>query len=353
MKRTPLHEQHVQLGGRMVEFGGYSMPIQYAGIIEEHEAVRTRAGLFDVSHMSNLWITGPEAVATLNKALVADVSKIPVGGTKYSAILRDDGTILDDLYVFHLPRGYHVIPNAGMNEAVAQRIQSQGSAKVEDVTQDTAILALQGPRAEDILEAIMGRDFEDLKRFHLTQAPDLGHDAFISRTGYTGEDGFELVVPADKAPALWSSIMEAGAPHGIAPVGLGARDTLRLEKGYCLAGNEFEGGRTPLEAGLSWLIHWDHDFAGKSALEKQKADGAKQKLVGLKLEGKGIPRHGFPIQHEGKDVGIVTSGTMSPTLKEGIALGYVDAALAKPDTRVDVNVRGKPVPARIVKLPFV
>ena len=353
LKRTALHERHVPLGARMVEFAGFDMPVQYAGILEEHEAVRTAAGLFDVSHMSNLWVTGPDAAATLTKALVADVHRIPVGGTKYSVVLNDDGTIIDDLYVFHVPRGYHVIPNAGQNEVVAKRIREMGNANVEDVTMKTAILALQGPRAEAILTEAMGRSFADLKRFHLTQAPTLGADAFISRTGYTGEDGFELVFPADRAPETWDLLLKVGKAHGLKPVGLGARDTLRLEKGYCLAGNEFAGGRTPLEAGLSWLIQWDHDFAGKAALEKQKAAGPKQKLVGLKVTGKGIPRHGMPVQASGHTIGVVTSGTLSPVLKEGIALAYVDAPHAPVGTKLDVLVREKPVAAEVVKLPFV
>ena len=337
----------------MVEFAGYEMPVQYTSILEEHEAVRTSAGLFDVSHMSNLWVTGPDAVATLSKALVADVGAVPVGGSKYTAILRDDGTILDDLYVFHLPRGFHVIPNAGQNAAVASRISSMGTARVEDVTERTAILALQGPKAAEILEKALDRSFSDLKRFHLTQAPSLGEDAFISRTGYTGEDGFELVFPGDRAPETWDLLLKVGKAHGLKPVGLGARDTLRLEKGYCLAGNEFASGRTPLEAGLGWLIHWDHEFAGKAPLVKQKAEGPKRKLVALKVTGKGIPRHGMPVAKGGREVGEVTSGTMSPTLKEGIALAYVETALAAAGTELDIMVREKPVAARVVKLPFV
>lgn len=352
LKRTALHAQHVALGARMVEFAGFDMPVQYAGILEEHEAVRTAAGLFDVSHMSNLWATGPDAAATLSKALVADIGAIPVGGTKYTAILETDGTIVDDLYVFHVPRGYHVVPNAGMNEVVARAIRQAGLAPVEDVTSRTAILALQGPAAARILEDAMQRSFADLKRFTLTQAPQLGADAFISRTGYTGEDGFELIFPTERAPETWDLLLKVGKPHGLKPIGLGARDTLRLEKGFCLAGNEFAGGRTPLEAGLGWLIHWDHDFVGKAPLAKQKQEGPKQKLVALKVSGKGIPRHGMPVAKEGHVVGVVTSGTLSPTLKEGIALAYVPTPLAAVGNELDIVVREKPVAARVVKLPF-
>jgi aminomethyltransferase len=353
LKRTPLHDLHVKLGARMVPFAGYDMPVQYAGVLEEHEAVRQRAGLFDVSHMSNLWVTGPEAAATLSKALVADVHQVPANGTKYSAILRDDATILDDLYVFHTPKGYHVVPNAGMNDEVAARIRSAGHAPLQDVTRDWAILALQGPEAEPILEATLKRSFADLKRFHLTQAPELGPDAFISRTGYTGEDGFELFFPAARAVEVFEGLLAAGKPHGLVPVGLGARDTLRLEKGYALAGHEFAGGRTPLEAGLGWLVHWDHDFLGKPALARQKAAGVARRLVGLRATGKGIPRQDMPVAREGREVGAVTSGTLSPVLKEGIALAYVDVADAAVGTALDIMVRGKPLPAKIVKLPFV
>jgi aminomethyltransferase len=353
LKETALHAEHVRLGARMVEFGGFDMPVQYSSILEEHQAVRTAAGLFDVSHMSNLWVAGPEAVATLARSLVADVSRIPVGGTKYSVVLRDDGTILDDLYVFHVPRGYHVVPNAGQNEVVASRLRSLGRAEVHDVTASTAILALQGPRAAEILAAAMGRSFDDVKRFHVTQAPQLGADAFVSRTGYTGEDGFELVFPAARAVEVWRSLLAAGQPRGLKPCGLGARDTLRLEKGYCLAGNEFAGGRTPLEAGLSWLIHWEHDFAGRDALLRQKEKGPAQRLVGLRVVEKGIPRHGMPVVKDEREVGVVTSGTLSPTLKEGIALAYVDGALAGVGSKLAVAIRDRPAAAEVVKLPFV
>ncbi|HVL47819.1 MAG TPA: glycine cleavage system aminomethyltransferase GcvT [Candidatus Thermoplasmatota archaeon] len=351
--RTPLYDLHVKLGAKIVPFAGYEMPVMYSSVLEEHEAVRKAAGLFDVSHMSNLWVTGPEAVATLNRAFVADASKVPVGGTKYTAALRPDGTIVDDLYIFHVGKGYHVVPNAGMNAEVAGILRAAGKANVEDVTRETCILALQGPKAAAILERFMGRSFADLKRFHLTQAPALGADAFIARTGYTGEDGFELFVPAREGARVFEALLAAGAEHGIRPCGLGARDTLRLEKGYCLAGHEFKGGRTPLEAGLGWLVAWDHDFTGKAAIEAQKAKGGHAKLVGVKLTERGIPREGNEVRAEGRAVGVVSSGTQSPALREGIALAYVEPAFAKPDTPLEVVIRDKPVGARVVKLPFV
>ncbi len=337
----------------MVEFAGYDMPVMYGGILDEHKAVRSGVGIFDVSHMSNLWIRGPDAIATLNRAFVADASKIPMNGTKYSCALREDGTILDDLYIFHTGHGYHVIPNAGMNDAVFAHLKKSGSATVEDTTATTAILALQGPKAAEVLAKHLGRDFGDLKRFHLTQAPELGQHAFISRTGYTGEDGFELVFPAERAPEVFNGLMKAGESAGITPCGLGARDTLRLEKGYALAGHEFKGGRTPLEAGLSWLVNWDHDFIGKSPLEVQKAAGVHDRLVGVKLTGRGIPREGCIVEKDGVEVGVVTSGSMSPILGEGISLAYLRHDIAKAGTELDVVIRDKRVTARVEKLPFV
>ncbi|HWG89405.1 MAG TPA: glycine cleavage system aminomethyltransferase GcvT [Candidatus Thermoplasmatota archaeon] len=353
LKRTPLYDNHVSLGARMVPFAGYEMPVMYTSILEEHEAVRNAAGLFDVSHMSNVWVRGPHAVETLNKVLLCDASKIPVNGSKYSAACHEDGTIIDDLYVFHTPHGYHVVPNAGMDEIVTMRLKQFGKADIENVSPTWGILALQGPKAQAILEAHLGRSFAELKRFNLTQAPELGANAFIARTGYTGEDGFELFLPNARIPYVWEALLDAGKPHGLKACGLGARDTLRLEKGYCLAGHEFKGGRTPLEAGLSWLIQWDHDFIGKTSLENQKARGGHPKLVGIRFTGKGIPREGNEVTVAGKVVGTVTSGTLSPTLKEGIALAYVAAEHSKVDTEVEVMVRGKPVSARVAKLPFV
>lgn len=342
----------------MVEFAGYDMPVMYKGIIDEHKAVRSGVGLFDVSHMSNLWVTGPDAVKTLSQAFVADASKIPVNGTKYSVALREDATILDDLYIFHTAHGYHVVPNAGMSSMVADHIRAAGDALVEDVTDGTTILALQGPKAAAVLEKYLGRSFAELKRFHITQAPDLGTHAFISRTGYTGEDGFELMFPAARAEEVFRGLLAAGAADGIEPIGLGARDTLRLEKGYCLAGHEFQGpggqgGRTPLEAGLMWLVNWDHPFTGKAALEAKKAEGGHDRLAAIKLTARGIPRDGFVVRHDGADVGVVTSGSMSPILGEGIALAYIPSDLAKPGTALEVVIRDRPVPAVVEKLPFV
>ncbi|MHB8586771.1 MAG: glycine cleavage system aminomethyltransferase GcvT [Thermoplasmatota archaeon] len=348
--RTALFDVHKELGGRIVEFAGYEMPVMYDSVIAEHEAVRKDCGIFDVSHMGNLWLEGPEAAATLAAAFVGDIRKIAELGSKYSCILNDDGTIIDDLYAFHLPgQRFHVIPNAGRSHDVAGRIRAFGKATVDNTTDTTAILAIQGPNAPRVVETLVGKSLADVKRFHVEPLPQWGPLAFASRTGYTGEDGFELVFPASRAVEIFRKAIALGAK----PCGLGARDTLRLEKGYCLAGNEFAGGRTPLEAGLSWLIDWDHEFGGREALLAQKQAGLKRKLVAIRLIDRGIPRHGNEVRLGEQKVGEVTSGTMSPTLREGIALAYVDPPHGKIDTELAVMVRDKPLRAKVVKLPFV
>ncbi|MHB8606103.1 MAG: glycine cleavage system aminomethyltransferase GcvT [Thermoplasmatota archaeon] len=353
---TPLLEEHKKLGARLVEFAGYEMPVLYTSILDEHKAVRERVGLFDVSHMSNLWVEGPQAAALLSRTFVCDASQIPPGGSKYTAMLRDDANIIDDLYVFNVHGRLHVVPNAAMNTITVERLREIGTradlpadAKITDATRDTCILALQGPRAAATLEKISGKSFAELPRFHTREMPEWGAHAFVSRTGYTGEDGFELFVPNDRAPGLWRELLAAGA----APCGLGARDTLRLEKGYCLAGHEFAGGHTPLQAALGWIVNWDHEFAGRDALAAERASGPRVRLVGVKLTDKGIPRQGSKLLAGEREIGAVTSGTLSPTLGIGIALGYVEAALAKAGTKIAVDIRGKLAAAEIVKPPFV
>lgn len=347
--RTALYPLHAAAGATFVEFAGYDMPVHYGSIKEEHAAVRTAVGLFDVSHMSNLWVSGPHAVAALARVTPTNPEAVPVGKGKYTVVLNPDGTILDDAFYFRTePERFFVIPNAGRNVAVAGSLRANGKAPVEDVTQEWSILALQGPKAREVLAAASA---SAPPKFHHIASMDLaGAACLVSGTGYTGEKGVELYVPVAHSAKVWEHLMKSGAPHGIRPIGLGARDTLRLEKGYCLAGNEFAGGRTPLEAGLEWTMDWGGDFLGKARLERQKASGDHPRLVGLRQE-KGIPRHGYPIQRNGAAIGEVTSGTLSPTLNVGIALGYVTGAAV--GETVDVEVRGKPQPAAIVKTPFV
>lgn len=348
--KTALYDTHAHLGATFVEFAGYDMPVHYGSIKEEHFAVRQSVGLFDVSHMSNLWVTGPDAAASLAKVTPSDPAGGAQGKGKYTVILNDDGTILDDAFWFKMePARFFVIPNAGRNVAAAEQIRRHGKAKVEDVTTEWSILALQGPKARDVLAAASA---SMPPKFHHIAGMDVGGaGVLVSGTGYTGEKGVELYVPVKDSKRVWDHLMSVGKAHGIRAIGLGARDTLRLEKGYCLAGNEFAGGRTPIEAGLEWTMDWKSDFVGKDRLLAQKQSGDYAKLVGLRQE-KGIPRHGYPIQRgDGATIGKVTSGTLSPTLNVGIALGYVKGAGLGDE--INVEVRGKPHSATIVKTPFV
>jgi aminomethyltransferase len=353
--RVPLHDRHAELGARFVEFAGFEMPVMYAGILEEHEAVRTRAGVFDVSHMSNLWIRGPHATDLLLKTVGTNATRIKEGRASYTVAMRDDGTIIDDLIYYKWgPDEYHVVPNAGMNKVLTSWFQAHANPDtiVEDVSREYCILALQGPKAREIASRVLPAAAAETKKFQFTELKVGKRKGFVSGTGYTGEDGVEIVVPNDEGKRIFDEIIEKGKPLGLQPIGLGARDTLRLEKGYCLAGHEFAGGRTPLEAGLEWVLHYDHDFVGKPALEAQKRDGTFERLVGLRMEDRLIPRQGYPILAEGVKAGVVTSGTMSPTLKSGIALGYVPQPLAAIGSRLAVEVRGTAAPATVTKLPF-
>jgi aminomethyltransferase len=355
LQHVPLDALHRKLGGQMVEFSGYEMPVRYASIQQEHEAVRQRAGLFDVSHMSNLWVRGADAARKLSQLSTADATKLKPGGTKYTTVLREDGTIIDDMYFFCLqPDLFHVVPNAGMNREIADWFRARAGAPVEDATRDTCIFALQGPRAQDILQKHTDTDLAQLKPFRCATLKFDGVGPFlVSRTGYTGEDGFELFPPAQHGERVFTRLLETGKAHGLLPCGLGARDTLRLEKAFCLAGHEFAGGRTPLEASLEKFVHWEHDFVGKKALEEQRAHGLRRKLVGLEVQDRGIPRQGCEVRRGGERAGEVTSGTLSPNLRKGIALAYVRPELAAPGTELSIVIRDAPSAARVVETPFV
>ncbi|HLF16436.1 MAG TPA: glycine cleavage system aminomethyltransferase GcvT [Candidatus Thermoplasmatota archaeon] len=349
--RTTLYDAHAGLGATFTEFAGYDMPVHYGSINDEHHAVRTAAGLFDVSHMSKLWVEGAGAARAIARVTPSLPAALPDGKGKYTVALRGDGTILDDLFVFRLAADrFFVVPNAGRNEAVASHLKAHAPAgtRVLDETPAWAILALQGPRAKEVLAACSK---DAAPRFHHIATMSIaGVRCLASGTGYTGEKGVEIYTPAAEARAVWNALLGAGRPLGLRPIGLGARDTLRLEKGYCLAGNEFEGGRTPIEAGLEWTMEWGGDFLGKARLLAQKASGDHDRLVAL-VQEKGVPRHGYAILKGTAPAGKVTSGTMSPTLGKGIALGYA-RGLTEGDAAA-VDVRGRPQPARVVKTPFV
>lgn len=355
--RGPLHDLHERLGARFVPFAGFDMPVMYSSIKEEHARVRDAVGLFDVSHMSNLLIQGDGAEALLQRCTPSLPEKLKQGRGVYTCITADDGTILDDTIYTRDGDGFRMVPNAGMNELIANHLKKHaadvdGAVEVIDESRDTAILALQGPRAPDTL-ARATDEVPPTPRFATHGRQIEGVPVRVATTGYTGESGFEVFCPADSAPAVFEALLEEGAEHGILPIGLGARDTLRLEMAYALAGHEFKGGRTPLEAGLGWTVKWDHNFVGKEVLVAQKESGHYDRLVGLKITGRGIPREEYPVlDTTGAAIGTVTSGTLSPTLGYGIALAYVPAVHAAVGTSLAVEVRGKPVAAEVVKTPF-
>jgi len=359
VQRSPLHEIHKGLGAKFTEFAGFEMPIQYSSIKDEHLTVRKKVGLFDVSHMSNVWITGIDAEKLISLATVEDASRIGNGKSQYTEILREDGTIIDDTIFMHLDDKYMMIPNAGMASTATDWLNEKAEeynlcAKAENFSKDYVILAIQGPKSRDTLQKLTDFDIGTVKFFGCQYIDIADTDCIISHTGYTGELGFELqITPSKTAKDVFDKILEAGKEFGIKPIGLGARDTLRLEKCFILAGNEFESGRTPLEALLGWTVNWDHDFIGKKAILKQKEKGDFQRLTYLECIEKGIPRHGCKVKKDGKDVGIVSSGTLSPCLNKGIAMAYVHPDFREKDSTLDILIRNNPVKAKIVKPPFV
>lgn len=359
IQRSPLHKIHEKLGAKFTIFMGNEMPLYFTSIRDEHLTVRKAVGLFDVSHMCNVLVEGKDAERLMSIATVEDASRIPEFMSQYTVILREDGTIVDDTIFYHLPKGYLMVPNAGMGQKVANWFNEKAKeygldAKARDVSREYAILAIQGPRSREVLQKLTEVDLSSLKLFEFTFAKVGGVDCILSRTGYTGELGYELqITPSKNAIGLFEKILEEGKDYGIKPVGLGARDTLRLEKCFALACNEFEGGRTPLEAGLSFTINWDHDFIGKEALLKQKEEGNYERLTCLKCIERGVPRHGCRVEKDGKEVGKVSSGTLSPSLDVGIALAYMKPEYRKVGDIVDIVIREKKVKAEIVKPPFV
>jgi glycine cleavage system T protein (aminomethyltransferase) len=356
VRRTPLNAAHRRLGGRMVEFAGWEMPVYYAGILEEHRAVRERAGLFDVSHMGEVEVRGPGALAVCQRLVTNDAARLEPGAAQYSVMCLPAGGIVDDVVYYCLsPERYLFCVNASNEEKDFAWMREQGNgAEVSNRSSDFAQLALQGPRARQILQPLTALDLASLKSFQAREGSVAGARALLSRTGYTGEDGFEIYLAADKAEALWDRLLDAGSKEGLVPVGLGARDTLRLEKGLMLYGNDIDAETTPLEAGLGWVVKLEKgDFIGREALLRQKREGVRRKIVGLEMEGAAPPRHGYRVFHQGRAVGIVTSGSKSPTLGRGIALAMVDAAVTAIGSRLEVEIRSRQHPAKVVSLPFV
>jgi aminomethyltransferase len=357
LKLTPLNDEHVALGGKMVPFAGYSMPVQYpSGITAEHRAVREAAGLFDVSHMGEFIVRGPDALALVQKISVNDASVIEVGQAQYSAMCLETGCVIDDLIIYRLADHYMLVVNAAnlaKDWAWVSKHAAEFDVEVEDVSDATALLALQGPGAREILRPLASIDVDDVKYYRFLEGEVAGAPAIISGTGYTGEDGFELYIGAEHAGAVWGALLDAGQDAGLIPAGLGARDSLRLEVGYALYGNDLDEEHTTLESGLGWVTKLDKgDFVGRDALAAQKEAGVERRLVGLRLTGKGFPRPGYDVVSEGEVVGNVTSGTVSPTLGYGVALGYVPVALSKKDTIVQIDARGRLIDAVVQRPPF-
>ena len=356
LKRTPLYAAHRRARAKMVEFAGWEMPVQYTGVIEEHRAVRQRAGLFDVSHMGEIEIQGPDAVECCQRISANDVSRMKVFQAQYNLLLNDQGGVVDDVIFYRLePNQFLICVNASNSDKDFAWIQAHaaGQVEVKNESAQYAQLALQGPSAEKILQPLTTVELGEMKSFHFAFGDVGSVRCMVARTGYTGEAGFELYCRAGDAERLWTTLLEAGAAEGLLPVGLGARDTLRLEKAYPLYGHELDDTTTPLEAGLEWVTKFSKpSFIGREVLVRQKEAGVTRKLVGLELTEPGIARSEYPIFKNEKAIGRVTSGTQSPTLGRAIALGYVSVEEAQVDNGVEVEIRGRKTRAKIVSLPF-
>ncbi|MEY4107191.1 MAG: hypothetical protein RL181_1533 [Bacteroidota bacterium] len=366
MKNTPLTEKHLALGAKMAPFAGYNMPISYSGINEEHINIRTQVGVFDVSHMGEFVVKGPQALDLVQKVTSNDASKLKIGQVQYSCLPNETGGIVDDLLVYRLPedqcaageQAFMLVVNASNIEKDWNWIQGHNTfdTRLINISDQTGLIALQGPKALSVLQPLTSIDLAGLKYYTFTKGTVAGiPNVLVSATGYTGAGGFELYVEAPHTAALWDALFESGAPFGIQPAGLGARDTLRLEMGYCLYGNDIDDTTSPIEAGLGWITKLDKtDFTAIQILRRQKAEGPSRKLVGLTLEDRRIPRHGHLIEDaDGNSVGTVTSGTMSPSLGVPIGMGYVAVPFSAPGTSLFISAGGKKLAARVVKLPFI
>ncbi|HEX7616383.1 MAG TPA: glycine cleavage system aminomethyltransferase GcvT [Thermoanaerobaculia bacterium] len=358
LKRTPLWDRHRALGGKLVPFGGWDMPVEYSGLADEHRAVRTRAGLFDVSHMGEIRVRGPKAFETVQRLTCNDVAALDDGKVQYSAFLTEKGTFVDDLLTYRLADDdYLLVVNASntpKDVAWAKAAECRGVA-VEDESPVWAQLALQGPLAERILQPLTDVPLAKITYYRSQAGKVVGVPALVSRTGYTGEDGFEVYLHPDHAGDVWDAILRSGGPYGILPAGLGARDTLRLEAALALYGNDIDDEHTPWEANLGWIVKMKKgDFTGREALAKQKEAGVVRRLAGFEVTGRGIGRHGYPVSVDGASgpVGVVTSGTQTPTVGKAIGLAYVPAGRVTPGTPLAIDVRGRSVAAHVVPTPF-
>ena len=359
MKKTSLFEIHKRLGAKIIEFGPWLMPLYYTSIIDEHNTVRNRVGLFDVSHMGEFSIRGKDAVAFIQRLVTNDTSHLSNNQALYTPVCNNKGTIIDDLLIYKFSDQHFMLVVNASNiekdyrwiEEVARKFNKDIILK--NISDETSLLALQGPKAEEVLQRITDLDLSQIKHYWFKEEKLEGIQAIVSRTGYTGEDGFEIYIKPEYASKIWNRLLEIGKEEEIKPVGLGARDTLRLECAMLLYGNDMDETKTPLETNIAWTVKFGkEDFIGKEALLKQKEEGIKQRLVGFELIERGVPRHNYPILKDKERIGMVTSGSVSPTLKKGIGLGYVKTDQAKEGTEIQIRIRAKTVKARIVKTPF-
>lgn len=357
MKETALSQVHAELGAKMVPFAGYNMPVTYAGLKHEHEVVRTKVGVFDVSHMGEFFVRGENAEALLQKVTSNDVSKLVVGKAQYCYLPNNEGGIIDDLIIYKIAdQEFMLIVNASNIEKDWNWISSQNDvgAELANESDEWSILAIQGPKAAEAMQSLTSVDLKAMKfySFEINEFAGI-QDVIISATGYTGSGGFEIYVRNKDIKQVWDKVFEAGKAFGIEPIGLGARDTLRLEMGYCLYGNDIDDTTSPFEAGLGWITKFTKEFINSDALQAEKEAGVKNKLVGFELIDKGVPRQGYPILNaEGEEIGRVTSGTMSPSLNKAIGMGYVPVELATEGSEICIGVRNKSLAAKVVKTPF-
>ena len=355
LKRTPLYAAHVKAGARMVPFGGWEMPVQYTGIIEEHRATRTAVGIFDVGHMGEFEVEGPEVLATVQALTTNAAAALAVGQVQYSVLCYPDGGIVDDVTVYRLAaERFMITVNASnIDKDWAWVTEHGGGARWKNLSAETGLIAVQGPRAEELVARLADGDVASTGYYRFAHGRVAGAPALISRTGYTGEDGFELYVGAGDAERVWIALLSEGARAGAVPVGLGARDTLRLEMKYALYGNDIDETTNPLEAGLGWVVKFDKgEFIGRAALERIRSEGPARKLVGLEMTERAVARHGYPVVKDGATIGVVTSGSYGPSVDKYIAMAYVATPYTAIGTDLGVEIRGQVKPARIVRTPF-
>lgn len=353
-EKTPFYDYHVAAGAKMVEFAGFIMPVQYKGITAEHLAVRNKVGLFDLSHMGEFAVAGPGALDFLQRVTTNNVANLDIGRIQYSCLTNTRGGIIDDLLVYRLPESYLLVVNAANRAKDLKWLQSHlpDEVQLEDRSDETGLLAIQGPNSQVVMSRLTDHDLDSMAYYSWAMADVGGAKVLFSRTGYTGEDGFEIYIPSGDADTVWQAVTEAGSPEGMELVGLGARDSLRLEMKMALYGNDMDEGTTPVEAGLSWAVDLNTDFIGRDVVARQKEQKPTRRLVCLELEGRAFPRSGYPIFDGDEAIGKVTSGTFSPSLQKPIALGYVPRAKARPGSTVEVEIRNKRFPAAVVKPPF-